>query len=159
MAVKVYLSKNNNEKSDSFGRYYAYADNNKPIGIRELANHMTSHGSPFSEGTISGIITDMVKCIRELSLNGQPVKLDDLAIFSAHIENHGGWASLEDVDLSMGGATDNIQALRLCAQATGAFTKAELTSKGSVELNREWRNKVADARKDSESGNQNQQNP
>lgn len=147
MSLRVYLSQNNNEKSDSYGRYYAYADNSKPIGIGELAKHMNSHGSPFSEGTIRGILTDAVSCIRELALGGQPVKLDNLAIFSAHIENHGGWADLTDVDLSMGGETDNIRALRLCAQATGSFTKAELTAEGSVVLNRDWREKVTAAKK------------
>lgn len=147
MAVKVYLTQNNVQDSEQFGRYYAYADNERPITLDGLAAHMTDHHLPYSEGMIAGLLKDAVKCIRELILSGQPVKLDGLAIFSAHIENRGGWAALKDVNLSVGGEDDNIQAIRLSAQATGSFTKAELTSAGTISLNREWRKKVQAAKK------------
>lgn len=152
MAVKVYLSKNNVEGSSTYGRYYAYADNEKPIDIVGLARHMSEHNTPFSQGSIVGIITDMVKCIRELNLNGQPVKIDNLAIFSAHVENKGGFATLADVNLNVGqtdgeGNPVGISAIRQCAQATGDFTKSEMTKYGSLLLNREWRSKVRDAKK------------
>lgn len=147
MSVKVYLSKNNIEGAKGYGKYYAYADNDSPITLEGLADHMSHHNTPFSKGTIIGILKDMVSCIRELNLSGQPVKIDGLAIFSTHIENKGGWPALADVNLSMGSENDNIQALRLCAQATGDFTKQELTKYGSVLLNREWRKKVSEAKK------------
>ena len=151
MAVKSYIRQNLQTGSKGYGKYYAYADNEAPISLEELADHMAHHNTPFSKGTIVGILKDMVGCIRELNLGGQPVKIDGLAIFSTHIENKGGWASLADVSLSIGGKDDNIQALRLCAQATGEFTRAELTKYGTVILNREWRKKVQDA-KDASSG-------
>ena len=146
--LKVYLRKNQIKDSKGFGKYYAFADNETPITLEGLAEHMSHHNTPFTRGTIVGILKDMVACIRELNLNGQPVKIDGLAIFSTHIENCGGWESLKDVSLSVGGTNDNIKALRLCAQATGDFTKAELTKFGSVLLNREWRQRVQDAKKD-----------
>lgn len=147
MALKIYLSKNNNKEAKGYGKLYAYADNESPITLEGLADHMSHHNTPFSKGTIIGILKDMVSCIRELNLGGQPVKIDGLAIFSTHIENKGGWKTLADVSLSMGGENDNIQALRLCAQATGEFTRAELTKYGTVALNREWRTKVQEAKK------------
>ena len=147
MAVKLYLSKNNNRFSKGYNKYYAFADNETPITLEGLADHMAHHNTPFSKGTIVGILKDMVSCIRELNLNGQPVKIDGLAIFSTHIENKGGWPELKDVSLTVGGEGDNIQALRLCAQATGEFTKAELTKYGTILLNREWRTKVQEAKK------------
>lgn len=147
MAVKVYLRQNQIKDSKGYGKYYAYADNESPIDLVGLAKHMSEHNTPFSEGTIIGILKDMVKCIRELNLNGQPVKIDGLAIFSTHIENKGGWDTLADVNLSMGGESANIQALRLCAQATGEFSKAELTKYGTVTLNRNWREQVQAAKK------------
>lgn len=147
MSVKTYLHKNLTEGSKGYGRIYAYADNESPMTLEGLADHMSHHNTPFSKGTIIGILKDMVSCIRELNLSGQPVKIDGLAIFSTHIENKGGWATLADVNLSMGGENDNIQALRLCAQATGEFTKAELTKYGSVTLNRHWREQVQAAKK------------
>lgn len=147
MSVKTYLRKNQIDGAKGYGRYYAYADNEAPITLEGLADHMSHHNTPFSKGTIIGILKDMVSCIRELNLNGQPVKIDGLAIFSTHIENKGGWPTLADVNLSMGGENDNIQALRLCAQATGEFTKAELTKYGTVALNRYWREQVQAAKK------------
>ena len=152
MAVKIYLSQNNNTYSSAYGKYYAYADNETPITLEGLADHMAHHNTPFSKGTIVGILKDMVSCIRELNLNGQPVKIDGLAIFSTHVENHNGWKKLEDVNLTIGSTDEQgkpvgIQALRLCAQATGEFTKAELTKYGTVLLNREWRKKVQEAKK------------
>lgn len=152
MAVKIYLSKNNNQYSPAYGKYFAFADNETPMTLEGLADHMSHHNTPFSKGTIVGILKDMVTCIRELNLNGQPVKIDGLAIFSTHIENKGGWPKLEDVNLTIGTKDGNghpmgIQALRLCAQASGEFTKAELTKYGTVLLNREWRQKVQDAKK------------
>ena len=147
MSVKTYLRKNQIDGAKGYGRYYAYADNEAPLTLEGLADHMSHHNTPFSKGTIIGILKAMVSCIRELNLNGQPVKIDGLAIFSTHIENKGGWASLADVNLSMGGENDNIQALRLCAQATGEFTRAELTKYGTVALNRNWREQVQAAKK------------
>lgn len=147
MSVKAYLRKNLAEGSKGYGKYYAYADNETPLTLDGLADHMSHHNTPFSKGTITGILKDMVSCIRELNLMGIPVKIDGLAIFSTHIENKGGWDTLADVNLSMGGESDNIQALRLCAQASGEFTKSELTKAGSVQLNRYWREQVQAAKK------------
>lgn len=144
---------NKNSKSVAYGKWFARAVTiGKTINIDELAKHMSEHNTPFSEGTIVGILRDMVKCIRELNLNGQPVKIDNLAIFSAHVENRGGWQKLEDVNLTVGMTDDKgkpagIQSIRQCAQATGDFTKAELTKYGSLLLNRDWRQKVQEAKK------------
>lgn len=151
MAVKAYLQQDKRSTSATYGRYYAYADNERPIGINELARHMSEHNTPYSKGVIKGVLTDMVSCIRELNLNGIPVKLDDLAIFSAHIENKGGFRTLADVSMAMGqtdeqGKPVGISSLRLCAQATGDFTKAELSKYGTIILNREWRQRVQDAK-------------
>lgn len=146
MALKVYLHQNKNDESTAYGKWYAMADNEKPIDLVGLARHMSNHNTPFSEGTITGILRDMVKCIRELNLNGQPVKIDNLAIFSAHVQHKGGWVSIEDVDLTIGDKNSKIAAIKQCAQATGDFTKAELTKYGTLLLNREWRVKVQEAK-------------
>ena len=58
-------------------------ENAEPIGVEQLAKHMSEHNMPYSQGVIKGILTDMVSCIKELMLMGQPVKLADLAIFKA----------------------------------------------------------------------------
>jgi len=142
MALRIYISQNENDKVGVAGNYYARVDNMPPIGITELARLIKEHNIGFSEGSIVGILTDMVDIIRTQLLMGQPVKLDNLAIFKASVENKGGWADLKDVSLRIGGEKDNIQAIRLVAQATGDFTKAELSKDGKLVLDRESQRKV-----------------
>ena len=42
-----------------------------------------------SEGSILGVLTDFVKCVREMVLNGNTVKIANLAIFKATVEANG----------------------------------------------------------------------
>jgi len=77
-----YKKYKSNRKGAFNGKWYARAVVEETYGIEELAKHMASHGTPYSEGTISGVLTDMVDCIQELVLDGKAVKLPDLAIFS-----------------------------------------------------------------------------
>ena len=143
MALRIYISQNeNNDKVGTVGNYYARVDNMPPIGISELAKLIKEHNTGYSEGSIVGILTDMVNIIRGQLLMGQPIKLENLAIFKASVENKGGWADLKDVSLRIGGDKDNIQAIRLVAQATGDFTKAELSKDGRLVLDRESQRKV-----------------
>lgn len=150
MALRIYISQNENEKVGVVGNYYARVDNMPPIGITELARLIKEHNIGFSEGSIVGILTDMVDIIRGQLLMGQPVKLDNLAIFKASVENKGGWSDLKDVSLRIGGEKDNIQAIRLVATATGDFTKAELSKDGKLVLDRESARLVAAAGGDPE---------
>jgi hypothetical protein len=76
------------------------------------------------------------------------VKIDNLAIFSAHVKHKGGWNDITQVDLSIGEKTSKIYGIKMCAQATGDFTRAELSKYGTLELNREWRKKVQEAKEE-----------
>ena len=143
--LRIYISQNENEKVGAVGNFYARVDNLPPIGIDQLADLIKEHNIGFSKGSIMGILKDMVSIIRRQVLNGQPVKIDDLAIFKASVENRGGWADLKDVSLRIGGEKDNIHALRLVAQATGDFTKSELSKEGRLVLDRESARLVAAA--------------
>ena len=145
MALRIYISQNENDKVGVVGNWYARVDNLPPIGIDELADLIKQHNIGFSTGSIVGILKDMVTIIRSQLLMGQPVKLDNLAIFKASVENKGGWADLKDVSLRIGGEKDNVQAIRLVAQATGDFTKAELSKDGRLVLDRESARLVAAA--------------
>lgn len=144
--LRVYLSQNeNNDKVGVLNNWYLRADNNPPIVIEDLAELIKQHNIGFSKGSIVGILRDMVDIVRAQVLSGQPVKIDGLAIFKASIENKGGWSDLKDVSLHIGGKDDNVQAIRLLAQATGDFTKAELSKDGRLVLDRESARLVAAA--------------
>ena len=121
MALKINLYRNNNEESKYFGKVYGRVENAQPIGIDELAQHMSEHNTPYSRGVIKGILTDMASCIKELMLQGQPVKLADLAIFKASVTSSPAVAA---VSFDLG---KHIKNVRLTAVATGIVTRKKLT--------------------------------
>ena len=141
--IELYLSKNRNETSPSFGKYYPRVSYKQTLDIHEMAVHMAEHNTPFSEGTIEGILRDFVKCVREQTLNGNTVKVDDLAIFKVSVVGNG-CAKLYDADVdkaisaSIGSMkkTDKtgpaVQSLKLLAQATGEYTRDELNKDGRL---------------------------
>jgi hypothetical protein len=59
------------------------------MGLRELANHMHHHNTAFSKGIITGVLNDMVDCIKELALLGYVVKIDDLGLFKVSVDANG----------------------------------------------------------------------
>ena len=126
MALKVNLYKNNNTTSQHFGKVYARVENDEPMGLKALAQHMHDHNSPYETGLIIGILTNMVKCIRELALEGKPVKLDNLAIIKCQVESTGA-GSYRDYDLGK-----NVRNIRLSAVSTGDFSRAELNKAGNL---------------------------
>ena len=88
------LKENKNAKMpEANGKFYAYPVITQTKDIDGLAEHMANHNTPFSKGAIKGMITDMVTCVKELTLQGIAVKIDDLAIFSIGIKNKEGAAS------------------------------------------------------------------
>lgn len=89
MLLYVLKLNQNAKMPEAYGKYYAYPVITQTVGIDGLAEHMASHNTPFSKGAIKGMITDMVSCIKELTLQGFAVKIDDLAIFSIGIRNKG----------------------------------------------------------------------
>lgn len=143
MAVFYKLSKNTNQKSTQFGKYSGRAVVTETKGITELAAHMAGHGSPYSKGTIQGVITDMVSCIRELALSGVATKLDNLAIFSLGIQTSHAEAGKFNVK-------DNVKRYKLRARATGEFSSNELKNAVSIS---EWSEYSGDS--EEEGGEQN----
>ena len=97
------------------GKWYARAVSDETYGIEELAAHMAQHGSPFSEGTIKGVLNDVADCIKHLALDGKKVKIGDLAIFSLALETRPAATEEEFTP------EQNIEAVRLSARATGDF--------------------------------------
>lgn len=129
MSVFYRKYQNKNEDSKVYGKWFARAVTiGKTVDLDALAKHMSEHNTPYSKGAITGVLTDMVNCIRELVLEGKAVKLPNLAIFSAGIESaKGGATSSEDFS-----TTKHIKSVYMRARATGEFTRSELTKAGNV---------------------------
>ena len=119
--IKINFYKDKRQGNVNYGKVYGRAENAAPINIEKLAEHMAQHNTPFSAGTIKGILTDMVGCIKELILLGQPVKLDNLAIFKASV------VSTPADDVESFELDSNVKSLKLLAIATGRLTRKMLT--------------------------------
>ena len=112
---------NKNEKNETtFNKWYARAVCEETVDIAALAEHMSTHNTPFSTGAIHGMLKDMVNCIKELLMDGKNVKIDDLGIFSVGIRSKG---AVTPEDFSTPG---NIIGVRLRARATGNLSSASL---------------------------------
>ena len=70
--------KTNPSDKDSEEKFVAMAQARESIDINLLAQHMSEHGSPFTSGTIKGVIEDAVTHIIELLRQGYSVRLDGL---------------------------------------------------------------------------------
>ena len=113
--IRYILKQCKNARQAIYGKLFAYPVIEETITEDDLAEHMASHNTPFSEGAIKGMLTDMVQCIHELLLEGKNVKISNLAIFSIGIKNAKGGADSEE-DFSV---QKNIQGVKLRARATG----------------------------------------
>ena len=74
--LEIYLSQNQNSQNEAYGKYYPRVSYKQTLNIHDMAVHMAEHNTPFSEGTIEGILRDFVKCVREQTLNGNTVKVE-----------------------------------------------------------------------------------
>ena len=132
MAVIYKIYKNNNKKNAGFGKFYARAVVNETKNIEQLAEYMSQHNTPFSKGDIKGMITDMVDSIRELTLSGTAVKLNNLAIFSVGIASKG-------AETGEGfSPVKHIKAYRLRARPTGHFNALSLKNEAHVQEQDEY---------------------
>ena len=148
--IELYISQNKIVGSAAYGKYYPRVSYKQTMNIHDMAVHMAEHNTPFSEGTIEGILRDFVKCVREQTLNGNTVKVDNLAIFKVSVIGNG-CKELYDANLdktitaSIGtiGRNDKtgpaVHSLKLLAQATGEYTREELNKDGKLG----WTDKAA----------------
>ena len=120
--IRYILKQNQNNTSSAYQKYYAYPVVEQTMNLNDLARHMSEHDSGFSEAMIVGVLKAMVRCIKEMILEGKNVKIDDLAIFSCGIKNTPGGAESED-DFTV---SKNIRGVKLRVRATGELTASSL---------------------------------
>ena len=148
--IELYLTKvAENSESEQAGKLYARVSYKQTMDLHDMAHHMAEHNTAFSEGLIVGVLTDFVKCVREMVLNGNTVKVGNLAIFKATVEANA-LESLYDAQLdkvasaTIGALAEGaktgpaVKTVKLLAQSTGDFTREEL--KKDVKLS--WTDKT-----------------
>ena len=119
--IRYILKQNQHNTSSAYQKYYAYPVVEQTMNLNDLARHMSEHDSGFSEAMIVGVLKAMVRCIKEMILEGKNVKIDDLAIFSCGIRNAEGAASEDDFTVAK-----NIKGVKLRARATGSLSNTNL---------------------------------
>ena len=136
--IELYLSKvTENSGTEMAGKTYARVNYKQTLTVSDMARHMAEHNTVFSEGSILGVLTDFVKCVREMVLNGNTVKIANLAIFKATVEANGlevlyDAATDKTVTATIGELKSGektgpaVKTIKLLAQSTGEFTRDEL---------------------------------
>ena len=136
--IELYLSKvTESSETEQAGKLYARVSYKQTLNVQDMARHMSEHNTMFSEGSITGILIDFVKCVREQILMGNTVKIDNLAIFKATVEANA-LETLYDAEndkvasATMGTLPEGaktgaaVKTVKLLAQSTGDFTREEL---------------------------------
>ena len=131
--IELYISQNNNSQSDAYGKYYPRVSYKQTMNIHDMAVHMAEHNTPFSEGTIEGILRDFVKCVREQTLNGNTVKVDNLAIFKVSVIGNG-CKELYDADTDKT-ITASIGSLAKTDKAAAEIAAAKAAAQGGGSQN------------------------
>ena len=162
--IELYLSKvTETSESEQAGKYYARVSYKQTMGVQDMAHHMAEHNTMFSEGSITGILIDFVKCVREMVLMGNTVKIDNLAIFKATVEANG-LETLYDAEndkvaqASIGNLADGaktgpaVKVIKLLAQSTGDFTRDELKKDVKLSWTDKTKAEIAAAKGDSAGG-------
>ena len=118
--IRYKIYQNKHKEGVNAGKWFARSVSDETFDLTRLSEHMSGHNSPYSPGVIRGVLTDMVRCIKELLLDGKSVKIDDLAIFSVGIHSKGA----EQADQFS--PDRNISGVRLRARATGILSTTRL---------------------------------
>ena len=166
--LELNITQNNNTQSSAYGKYFARVEYKRTMSIDDMAKHMAEHNTPFSVGTIAGILKDFVACTREQCLNGNTVKIDNLAIFKCSVQANGMVmgpnykivGGLGTVPSTVGRTPDYtkesqyaIKSAKLLAQATGEFTREELNSDATFRWTKAAKNVIEALTGSSDSGN------
>ena len=161
--IELYLSKvTETSESEQAGKLYARVSYKQTLGVQEMAKHMAEHNTAFSEGLITGILIDFVKCVREQVLNGNTVKIDNLAIFKATVEanaletyydaQNDKVAQATIGQLAEGAKTGPaVKTIKLLAQSTGEFTRDELKKDARLSWTDKTREQISQAKGDNAS--------
>ena len=164
--IELYLSKvTESSETEQAGKLYARVSYKQTLSVQDMARHMSEHNTMFSEGSITGILIDFVKCVREQILMGNTVKIDNLAIFKATVEANA-LETLYDAEndkvasatmgtLAEGAKTGAaVKTVKLLAQSTGDFTREELKKDVKLAWTDKTKAEIAAAKGSAEGGNE-----
>ena len=89
ISIKYRLKQLNNANNNAHLLWFPHVDRTDTLSLRGLADHIQSHGTPFTRDTIWGVLMAMTSCMVELLKEGVAVKLDGLGTFYPTMEAKG----------------------------------------------------------------------
>ena len=109
------------QSGENAGRklWYATAVSDREMNFEDFVTHISEHNSPYSRGTIHGVLMDTLDCLKELILDGKSVRLSDLGLFSIGMTSRG-----EETREKVTGAS--VQGVHLIVRNTKNWSNAEL---------------------------------
>ena len=125
--IKYILRQFKNTNSSVNNKWLAYPVIDETIGLDELSEHMSKHNTPFSPGTITGILTDAIACAKELALDGKRITLDGLVSIGLSITHKMGAATADEFSV-----TKNVDKVKLVAMGVGEFSSSLLTTQAKL---------------------------
>ena len=99
--------------------WYATAVSDREMSFEDFVTHISEHNSPYSRGTIHGVLMDTLDCLKHLILDGKSVRFSDLGLFSIGMTSRGE-VSKEKVTAS------SVQGVHLIVRNTKTWSNAEL---------------------------------
>ena len=91
-----------------------------------FVSHISDHGSPYSRGTIHGVLMDALDHLQELILDGKSVRLSDLGLFSI-----GMTSKAEDTKEKVTAAS--VEGVHLIVRNTKSWSNSELRKKCKIQ--------------------------
>ena len=109
------------QSGENAGRklWYATAVSDREMNFEDFVTHISEHNSPYSRGTIHGVLMDTLDCLKELILDGKSVRLSDLGLFSIGMTSRG-----EETREKVTAAS--VQGVHLIVRNTKNWSNAEL---------------------------------
>ena len=80
---------NNPSKPEMPQKAYARVQINEVISTKKFVGHISDHNGVFSKGTVKGVTTDMVSCLREMLVAGNKVEIEGLGTFGISLSSEG----------------------------------------------------------------------
>ena len=68
---------------------YARVQINEVISTKKFVGHISDHNGVFSKGTVKGVTTDLVSCLREMLVAGNKVEIEGLGTFGISLTSEG----------------------------------------------------------------------
>ena len=107
-------------------KWYATAVTDREVDFEGFVSHISDHGSPYSRGTIHGVLMDALDHLQELILDGKSVRLSDLGLFSIGMSS-----KAEDTKEKVTAAS--VDGVHLIVRNTKSWSNAELRKKCKVQ--------------------------